>query len=877
MSIFPPIRKVSGLFCLTALLLSEVSSTLQAAPEAATIPAVATSWEACGWGGGGFYYAAAFHPSQDGVIYLAGDVGGAYKSVDNGRTWKMMNTGLVGTGVFSLATDPATPQNLYAASDRGLCKSTDGGDHWELVGQAKELHLSGQKGKSIRCIAVDPTNSANVYAGTPTGKVYKSTDGGQSWTASYEKKGEEEAPSALRGQFGKVNDAFFGGFWVPLSFPNGAKSADCVGFGFTFKGDGSTQARTYLTLKTTSGATYQSKNLNEIFLGTTIQDIILHASDFTLDPGYAKKHPEAPAVIDWSTVNRFDFSCAGDLPATSSLAQFTKFFFAFTQTPDGKTGTEEAPVLVTARDFVSDKAVQSYGNIKFGSASSSSCVFTVAVAPKNPSLVAAATSDTGIVLSEDAGASWTALSTPAKATAVTFDPADPNTLYAGFRTDGISKSSDKGKTWAKLTGLPGDTAILEIVVSPANSNDVYAIGNKGWGGQFYQSHDGGQTWTASGAMTPDRESDPTLPGDGKGDVPLSVATNLAINPLNPKELYISANWRSCLSEDGGQTWAERNRGADISCIADIRFSGDKVYTSAMDEGTFVSETNGKSWQQLWPLRFDDNISGHNWRLGVNNINGVDQIIATISPWNNKHPNKIIVSQDGGKSYKVVTEGLPDYLPKINSMWEHGYPRGLAVDPKNPKVVYLGLDGDAEPGKSGGGVFKSEDGGLSWKQLANQPGSRRMFNGLVIDPTDSQRLYWGCCAKDGGLYRSDNGGDSWTHVFSTEPWIFDVLVTSDGTVYAPGQNVWRSTDHGATWKQVTHLAKEGTIMGLTTDPRNPKSVWFSNSKGIYKTTDGGDSWQNITGDMPFLTPMVLRFNPTTQELWAGWVGLYKTKQ
>ena len=67
------------------------------------------------------------------------------------------------------------------------------------------------------------------------------------------------------------------------------------------------------------------------------------------------------------------------------------------------------------------------------------------------------------------------------------------------------------------------------------------------------------------------------------------------------------------------------------------------------------------------------------------------------------------------------------------------------------------------------------------------------------------------------------------------------------------------------------------MGLTTDPRNPKSVWFSNSKGIYKTTDGGETWQNITGDMPFLTPMVLRFNPTTQELWAGWVGLYKTKQ
>ncbi len=47
--------------------------------------------------------------------------------------------------------------------------------------------------------------------------------------------------------------------------------------------------------------------------------------------------------------------------------------------------------------------------------------------------------------------------------------------------------------------------------------------------------------------------------------------------------------------------------------------------------------------------------------------------------------------------------------------------------------------------------------------------------------------------------------------------------------------------------------------------------------IYKTIDGGTTWQEITGGIPYVKPLVLRFNPATSELWAGGVGLYKIKQ
>lgn len=169
----------------------------------------------------------------------------------------------------------------------------------------------------------------------------------------------------------------------------------------------------------------------------------------------------------------------------------------------------------------------------------------------------------------------------------------------------------------------------------------------------------------------------------------------------------------------------------------------------------------------------------------------------------------------------------------------GASRALAADPRDPDVVYAGTDG--------GGVFKSFDGGRSWR-----PSSRGLTNtfifSLAVDPADPDTLYAG--AWNAMVFKSADGGASWRPSRRGLPESQGAVRTlvidpSDpDTLYAAVERtgVFKSTDGGAGWTRASQGLGGVGVMTLALDPRAPRTLYVgTRENGVFKSTDGGASW------------------------------------
>jgi len=100
-----------------------------------------SKWTPCGWGGGGFYYSAAFSPSHNGVIYLGGDVCGIAKSEDHGLTWRMINRGIAGYGVFSIGQSQLEDVRAYIAGQEEHHRKVSFQDEFRRLLQRYEIEF----------------------------------------------------------------------------------------------------------------------------------------------------------------------------------------------------------------------------------------------------------------------------------------------------------------------------------------------------------------------------------------------------------------------------------------------------------------------------------------------------------------------------------------------------------------------------------------------------------------------------------------------------------------------------------------------------------------------------------------------------------------
>ena len=253
------------------------------------------------------------------------------------------------------------------------------------------------------------------------------------------------------------------------------------------------------------------------------------------------------------------------------------------------------------------------------------------------------------------------------------------------------------------------------------------------------------------------------------------------------------------------------------------------------------------WQPLGPRPITDEYwSGSDLASGR---------VVSIAP----HPTDadiIYIASASGGVWKTVDSGvtwqaLTDELPNLN----HGC---VALDKQAPDTVYVGT-GEYQTNSGGDGVFKSTDGGSSWARVATVAQVGSNCSKMVVNPSNSQIVHWG---GTGGYVRSVDGGSTWTRILTGNVSDLAVDPAAPQNVYVARQStgIFKSTDSGASFTQLTTdlpTAGIGRIL-IAIAPSSPSTVYAAilsgNSlQGLYRSTNGGANWTRKANTPNFPSP------------------------
>lgn len=250
-------------------------------------------------------------------------------------------------------------------------------------------------------------------------------------------------------------------------------------------------------------------------------------------------------------------------------------------------------------------------------------------------------------------------------------------------------------------------------------------------------------------------------------------------------------------------------------------------------------TNMSQWSFIGP---SSSPGGYN---GIGRINDVGF-----------HPtdsNIFIVATAGGGAWRTVNGGqtwtcLTDHLPVLGTS-------DIDYNPLNPNTIFL-CTGDKDASDTYSiGVLKSTDGGITWNTTGIQfkRSDLRLTNSLVINPLDTNSL---TLATSVGIHKSHDGGQTWTQVANGH--FKELLYNPADTNYmyaarSSSGAIWRSTNGGASWQQIIAIPNSSrvSIAATPADPTVVKAVFADASDGgllgIYSSTDTGASFTKIFGD------------------------------
>lgn len=453
------------------------------------------------------------------------------------------------------------------------------------------------------------------------------------------------------------------------------------------------------------------------------------------------------------------------------------------------------------------------------------------VDPQNPNILYAGTDYDGIWKSTDGGESWSKSSNGLDESLIVFqivfDPQDTDTLYAGLAggyglcIGNIYKSEDGGATWAmKDNGIPRysethTNGIFSLAIDTANSALLYAGTN--FDGVF-KSTDGGETWTTLNAGLPFRS--------GSTEYRESVNA-LAVDPHHANRLSaIIAGDYYVFDSDSWQKVDQGIYHANSGLFTDYLYfhpTDPAIIYSAGDRFSKSADA-GINW--AWLLGWDD--SGNVPEIAFH-PSSPDTIYAATDILM-RYWGGVYKSNNQGETWAEISQGITAAV--IES---------LAVDPQNSNYIYAG--------EGNGHFYRTQDGGVTWQR--DYLGGFGVSD-IAVDPLDSQNIY----AADGlDLLRSTDQGATFNRITQVESAeCLAIAPHASSPIYVGasfGHGIYKSSDGGTTWTQKNEgLPIFGSsicpILSLAIDPHDPDTVWagMQYGGGIVMTTDGGAHWQTM---------------------------------
>ena len=328
----------------------------------------------------------------------------------------------------------------------------------------------------------------------------------------------------------------------------------------------------------------------------------------------------------------------------------------------------------------------------------------------------------------------------------------------------------------------------------------------------------------------------------------------------PNVFYIGAvNGGVWKTTDYGRTWNpifDQQPTGSIGAIAVAPSDPNIVYVGSgeglhrpdlsVGDGIYKSTDAGATWTHLG-LRDGQQIS----MMAVDPHDAGRLFIAVAGhPYGPNPERGIFRSTDGGQSFE-----------KVLYKDENTGGNDVEIDPSDSKVVYATLwearEGPWENGEfngTGGGIYKSTDGGNTWKQLAGGLPSGIIQAYVRISPSNPHRLFASVATKTGvDLYRSENAGDTWSTV-TTDP--RDKMRIGGGDLPVPGIDpknpdivymtstvTWKSTDGGKTWEGFRGAPGGDDYQNIWINPNDPNIIALASDQGAIITVNSGQTWSS----------------------------------